>query len=486
MGRTSTRAGGIVIALAALTAARLALGHGGGAGGDGPLARAGPVLDAVAALAAAGGAWTAGRLARGQRSRRAWHLQAAAALTWSLAPVAWLGGLPPVVATAARAAFVVLASGAWWLTSQVSDPRARVRLIADGAIVAACVVAVGWEPLLRRVWQDAGGGLAGVVTVAIPLATLGAAALGIGLATTEMRPGHRLMPMLYAASMTVLAGSDLAGDRTPVWAVGWAIAWLATRVYLGTSTRAAVSGTRRALVYAPYLLVVPTGLAVGIEASRRQPSTPQLIASVVVVVLLLVRQHVTLLENRLLVVRLETAERLMRHKATHDSLTGLPGRAVLWERLEAAAARRRTGPLDVAVAFLDLDDFKAINDTHGHAAGDAVLVEAAHRLRAEVVRHGDDAVAVRMSGDEFAVLLVGGPARDPASAAQRLLATLRAPIMVNGTPLIVGSSIGVAVADDGELSPSALLRAADVAMYDVKHAGKGDVRLARADRPAGG
>ncbi len=478
--------GGVALGLAGLTAARLLLGHGGPAAGD-ALARTGLVLDGVAALAAAGGARTASRLARSERSRRAWHLQAAAALAWSLAPVVWISGLPPEIATTARAAFVVLATGAWWLTSRASDPRSRVRLIADGAIVQACVVAVGWEPLLRHVWQDGGGGFPGTVAVAIPLGTAGAATLGIGLATTEIRPGHRLMPVLYAASLIVIAGSDVAASGwTPLWAVGWALAWLATRVYLGTSTRATVLSTRRALVYAPYLLVVPTGLAVGIEATRRQPTTPQLVASVIVVALLLLRQHVTLLENRRLVVRLEAAEHLLRHKATHDSLTGLPGRAVLWEGLEAAAARRRAEPLAVSVVFLDLDDFKAVNDTHGHAAGDAVLVEVARRLRAALARHGGDAVAVRMSGDEFAVLLVGDPAQDSSGTAHGLLEVLAAPMMINGTPLTVGSSIGVAVADEGELSPSALLRAADVAMYDVKHSGKGDVRVARADRPAGG
>ncbi len=479
--------GAVVIGLAGLTAARLLLGHGQPTLGGEALARTGLTLDGAAALAAAGGAWTASRLARTERSRRAWHLQAAAAVAWSLAPVVWLAGLPPVIATTARAAFVVLASGAWWLTSRASDPRSRVRLIADGAIVEACVVAVGWEPVLRRVWQDAGGGLPGAAAVAIPLGTAGAATLGIGLATTEMRPGHRLMPVLYAASLTLIAGSDVAAAGwTPLWVVGWALAWLATRVYLGTSTRTPVVSSRRALVYAPYLLVVPTGLAVGIEATRRQLTTPQLVASVVVVVLLLVRQHVTLLENRRLVTRLEAAERLMRHKATHDSLTGLPGRAVLWERLEAAAARRRAGPLAVSVVFLDLDDFKAVNDQHGHAAGDAVLVEVARRLRVALARHDGDAVAIRMSGDEFAVLLVGDRAQDPSGTAHELLEAIGAPMMINDTLLSVGSSIGVATAEDGELSPSALLRAADVAMYDVKHAGKGDVRVARADRPAGG
>ena len=459
--------GGVLVALAGLTAARLLLGHGGATPGGDALARAGLALDGVVALAAAGGAWAASRLARTERSRRAWHLQAAAALAWSLAPLVWFTGLPDAVATAGRAAFLMLVASAWWLTSRAGDPRSRVRLFADGWIVQACVVAVAWEPLLRRVWQDAGSGLAGVVAVAIPLGMVGAATLGVGLATTEMRPGHRLMPVLYAASLTVLGGSDVARawGGTPLWAVGWAVAWLATRVYLGTSARSFVATTHRSLVYAPYLLVVPTGLAVGIEATRRQLTTPQLVASVVVVMLLMVRQHVTLLEHRRLVVSLEAAERLMRHKATHDSLTGLPGRAVLWERLEGAAARRRAGPLAVSVAFLDLDDFKAVNDEHGHAAGDAVLVEVARRLSAAVARLGDEALAVRISGDEFAVLLVGRSAEDPSTTALALLEALHETFVVNGVPLSIGASLGVATADDGELSalgPDAFRRRRDV------------------------
>ncbi len=271
----------------------------------------------------------------------------------------------------------------------------------------------------------------------------------------------------------------------PLWAVGWALAWLATRAYLGTSTRARVASTRRAIVYAPYLLVAPTGAG---HRHRGVPiaqlATPQLVAAVVVVLLLLARQHVTLLENRTLVPRLEDTERLLRHQATHDSLTGLPGRALLWERLDDVAERRRAEPIAVSVVFLDLDDFKAVNDEHGHAAGDAVLVEVARRLRDTIARLGDDALAIRVSGDEFAVLLVGDPPRTPRRP--RGAARARRTEIVNGVPLTVGGSLGVATADDGELSPSALLRAADVAMYDVKHAGKGDVRVARADRPAGG
>ena len=138
-------------------------------------------------------------------------------------------------------------------------------------------------------------------------------------------------------------------------------------------------------------------------------------------------------------------------------------------------------PFAVAVVFVDLDDFKAVNDVHGHAAGDHLLVETARRLRDALTPVGDDALAVRMSGDEFAVLLVGRAAEQSADLARQILAAIQRPVTVNGVSVSVGGSVGVASTDSAALNPSALLRAADVAMYDVKHQGKGGVRVAEPD-----
>jgi diguanylate cyclase (GGDEF)-like protein len=156
------------------------------------------------------------------------------------------------------------------------------------------------------------------------------------------------------------------------------------------------------------------------------------------------------------------AWRLNEHQALHDPLTRLANRVLLGDQVERAVARR--GPL--AVLFLDLNDFKAVNDRHGHASGDQLLVEVARRLAA-AVRAGD--TLARLGGDEFAVLLED--LRDHAEAtqiAERLLQTLRAPIALAGTEVVVSASVGVALATDGRYGADDLLRNADMAMYVAK------------------
>jgi diguanylate cyclase (GGDEF)-like protein len=169
----------------------------------------------------------------------------------------------------------------------------------------------------------------------------------------------------------------------------------------------------------------------------------------------------------------------LRDLALHDALTGLPNRTLLADRLDLALAGTARSGGRVLVAFCDLDDFKAVNDSAGHAAGDHVLVTVAARLR-EAVRPAD--TVARVGGDEFVVLCPDVP--DEASAAEiaeRLLAALRAPVLLDGVPCHRGGSIGVALsapaAGGVPTTPSALLHAADVAMYRAKRSGKGTVHV---------
>jgi diguanylate cyclase (GGDEF)-like protein len=163
-------------------------------------------------------------------------------------------------------------------------------------------------------------------------------------------------------------------------------------------------------------------------------------------------------------------ERLTEH-ATIDDLTGLVNRRMLTDRLEElvrTSARRHT---QGALLFIDLDDFKLVNDSLGHEAGDGLLVLLASRLKS-AVRPGD--VVGRLGGDEFAVLL---PDTDGAGArlvADRLLDIIGAPVEIDGHQLVVKSSIGLAMAD-GSVSADELLRIADLAMYAAKAAGGGEV-----------
>ena len=169
-----------------------------------------------------------------------------------------------------------------------------------------------------------------------------------------------------------------------------------------------------------------------------------------------------------------TKERL-RHQAYHDELTGMPNRTLLRERLEAAVARSPAGD-GCAVALIDLDDFKAINDRFGHDVGDVALRHHAERLRAHV--RGTDTVA-RAGGDEFAVLLEGISGADDALAvATSLLRALDHPVDLGVAQAVTSASIGVAVAEPGTVTSAAtLLRHADVAMYRAKERGKGRVQV---------
>lgn len=459
-----------IVALAGLTVLRVALGD------------TGLVVDVLAAMVAAWGAWTASRLARTSRSKHAWRFQVLFPLTWALAPLVWLVGGPALLADSLRAAALLTVAIAWWLTSRAVDSWSRVRLVVDGGLAAGSVFVAGWELVFERAWAHAGGGVDGLFVIAIPLGAAWAGMFLVGLLITEMQGRHRVMPALFLASLMAIGLSDIAWSlgRTPLWAVGWALAYLGTRAYQGTSERRQVVSTRLALTHAPYLLILPAATTFAVQWFRGHSRGPEVAAGVLMVLLLLVRQHVTLLENRRLVRRLAETECQLRHQATHDHLTGLAGRALLMQRLDTLSSSATGRSLPVSLIFIDLDRFKVVNDVHGHAAGDDLLVTLAHRLTAVIAPMGESALAVRISGDEFAVLMVGDHALDVEREAQAILAELSRPVDVNGTAFCVGASIGVASTTADVLEPSQLLGSADAAMYEVKRGAKGGVCLASA------
>jgi len=171
--------------------------------------------------------------------------------------------------------------------------------------------------------------------------------------------------------------------------------------------------------------------------------------------------------------RKEVEERLLR-QALNDPLTGLHNRSMFMDRLTHALARseRLRGP--VAVLFVDLDHFKAVNDVHGHTVGDEVLRAAAEKLLG-VVRPSD--TVARMGGDEFAVLCEDMRSeKDAVIVAQRLCAAFQAPLELDSAPLSISASIGIAFAQEGD-DPDTLMRNADAAMYRVKEGGRGTYEI---------
>lgn len=177
--------------------------------------------------------------------------------------------------------------------------------------------------------------------------------------------------------------------------------------------------------------------------------------------------------------RREAAEEHANQLARHDPLTGLPNRRRFNEELRAALADVANSGRECAAFLIDLDQFKGVNDLHGHAIGDTLLAEAAERLRS--VGDGQLRLA-RLGGDEFAGILsypAGGD--DAARTAGRMIRAMRRPFQIDGIRIDAGATVGVARCPTDATDPSDLLRAADIAMYEGKKAGRGVYRFFHAE-----
>jgi diguanylate cyclase (GGDEF)-like protein len=361
----------------------------------------------------------------------------------------------------------------------------RRKLATDVVTVVGAAVMVLWD------WQI-GPGLYGeharsgalrVAIVAFPVADLVAF---LGLCTVLLRGvGHGSLRW----SLPLLTGL-MAGELTDAYVTYQAVSsthssqmWatdvigLASLALTGVGAiercrtaddrRGAAAAVRplRPYTYLPYLALAAGYLLLIVQAVRAGAFPwPGLVAGAAVMTgAVAVRQVMSLRENHLLVVT--------------DSLTGLPNRLLLRERMLRATERADRARQPSAVLLIDLDGFKQVNDTHGHEAGDAVLVAFAGILRAQV-RPTD--TPARLGGDEFAVLLDGvHEQQDAVDVAERLLAEVgRGPVVtVAGTTLRVGCSIGISLLDpfdpDGVPDPHKQLRQADQAMYVAKKAHAG-------------
>jgi len=168
---------------------------------------------------------------------------------------------------------------------------------------------------------------------------------------------------------------------------------------------------------------------------------------------------------------LKAAQRRLEFEATHDSLTGLPNRALFREIGERAIARAGRTDEELAVLFLDLDGFKLVNDSYGHDVGDVLLGTVARRLR-DTVRAGD--TLARLGGDEF-VILCEHPRGEVAmlELSHRIIDAVSQPATIEGYEVQVGLSIGIAFSRGADKGVVDLIRDADVALYRAKHQGRG-------------
>jgi diguanylate cyclase (GGDEF)-like protein len=245
-------------------------------------------------------------------------------------------------------------------------------------------------------------------------------------------------------------GSDLALKRHLRWATPSATAFAGLAAVAGAGFGDRPSGVG-ALAVVLALAMVPV-LVAGLARRLRG------------------RLEVAITEREVFRLELDAACRTtekFRAIASHDDLTGLPNRALLYDRLGVAIAQSSRQATHLALLFLDLDDFKGVNDSFGHGAGDRLLVELARRVGISV-RAGD--TVARFGGDEFVVLLdpVSGT-RDATRVAAKVLQVAQAPYRLDGHEVSVGVSVGVSVYPEDGVSFDELVRSADAAMYRAKH-----------------
>ena len=173
---------------------------------------------------------------------------------------------------------------------------------------------------------------------------------------------------------------------------------------------------------------------------------------------------------------LHLANQQLRSVALYDSLTGLPNRVLMQDRLEQAINRAAREQKMCALMFIDLDGFKQVNDSRGHRAGDIVLQRTAERMTAAIRK--EDTVA-RLGGDEFVVILAALPAKGDAEAiARKLVTELGRPFDIEGEAVSVSASVGVSLYPADAADVQGLIVRADAAMYAIKQAGKNGVRFA--------
>jgi diguanylate cyclase len=469
-------------------------------------ARAARAVDDVgqlfaAAVAAVSCLWRARRST--SRARVTWTLLGGATGSWALGETAWsyyelLGGREtpfPSVADAGFLLFSVLAVvGLLLWPSDALRGGARWRGLLDGVLVAGALFIVTWVTALGSVVRGGGDSpFAFAVSLSYPVSDLVLLTLTI-LVVAQARQASRSGLGLLAVGLACLCVGDSGfaylsavgryATGSPVdaaWFGGFlliaAAAYRSTKADHPEGATTPLESTPKALL--PYLpAIVGLTVAVSGELSGRRDQVA-LTAATLVVAALLGRQLIAVLDNRRLVRQLVDAELDLRHQAFHDPLTGLANRALFADRLDHAVALQRRDLRPLAVLCLDLDDFKLVNDSLGHPAGDDLLVRVAERLLGCL--RGGDTVA-RLGGDEFAVLIEEG-ADVPLVVADRVVEAFRAPFMIEGHPLTVRPSIGLASAspDTAEVSGESLLKHADVAMYAAKRAGAGGVHLFRPD-----
>jgi len=447
-------------------------------------------VDDLVQLAAAGiASVAAGVRARrsGRRIKASWALISLGAGGWCAGQCVWtyyevLAGRVtpfPSLADVGYLLFPVFALGGILLRpSRAFVGQGRLRIAIDGLLVAASLFALSWATSLGAVYQAGGDSrLATAVSVAYPGSDL-VLLTAIVIVVSYARAGSRSGLVWLASGLVCLAVADsgfsyltASGRYTTgnLVDVGWVGGFLVLALTALLDSAPAdtdlsrIEAPPRGALLLPYLPATVALISSMWQLHARNGGDRAiLVASAIVVAMLMSRQVIVLLDNRVLMAR-------VTHQAFHDALTGLANRALFKDRLVHALDLHRRDLRPLALLLIDLDEFKEVNDTLGHPAGDELLTRVSERLLAST-RRGD--TVARLGGDEFVVLTEDDA--DALGLAGRLLAALDIPISIGRHHITIGASIGIATvkAEDATPTSTDMLMHADLALYAAKRAGK--------------
>jgi diguanylate cyclase (GGDEF)-like protein len=444
-----------------------------------------PALAAIACL-------VAGRRHAG-RARIGWYLVGASAATWGAGQAAWSwfelvahqdNPFPSVADLGYIGSVPLLFAGLFAMPVWPSGSVAKVRAVADGLLIAGGLLLISWYTVLSElVASPADTALGQGLSLAYPIGdVIVVTVLAIMWSRTLTEGRGPILLIIGGLGSIAMADSTFAylqaqatfgsGNIVDIgWVAGYLMVGLAALLALGRpmgTKRGTPPRWRAALL--PYVpLPVAIGFAVDERLSQGYINLFTLSMGLGLFLLVLLRQGLAVRENVILLRRLASNETELNHRAEHDPLTDLNNRTS-FIRFVDEYLTQPTSDRMCAVMFVDLDDFKDINDSLGHAMGDQAIVAVGQRLKACMRDH--DLVA-RLGGDEFAVFLTR--LRDVGqmvNIAERLIERLNEPFQSSDMRASVCGTIGVAIAESGD-DAGELLRRADIAMYAAKARGKG-------------